>query len=47
MLKRIWKALVGPQMNIQATIIRKDGSVESLGVVAKGRVKFKATTGGN
>jgi hypothetical protein len=47
MLKRIWKALVGPQMNIQATVIRKDGTVEPLGVVAKGRVKFKATTGGN
>lgn len=46
-LKRVWTAIVGPQMAIQATVIRADGTVEPLGVVAKGRVKLHTSTGGN
>jgi hypothetical protein len=46
-LKRLMKAIRGPQMEIQATVIRADGTVEKLGKVASGRVKFKTSTGGN
>lgn len=45
-LKLFWSRIRGPKMSIQATVIRSNGTVESLGVIARGRAKMVTSTGG-
>ncbi len=37
MIKRLVRWLRGPELTIKAKVIRADGTVEDLGVVARGR----------